>query len=134
MGNFFRMAARKPFSLGAIIFLWMPLIGGALILIALGLRYWYITLAAFLLICMAAGTQADERETKASAARMVFENESLRRRDERLRILEQIGKPTCNGDYSPEAKALWQMYREMEAADQAWWNQAVQEVIRLGGY
>jgi len=109
----------------------MPGIGGVLALAVLGIRYWWITLGAFVLICMIAGTQRDERVTKASKAREAFENESIHRRDARLTILYQIGKPICNGDYSATDKELWKIYHAKESDDEAWWNKAVHILIRL---
>jgi hypothetical protein len=130
------MVIKKPWSAGAICFFWIPLGGGALALVYLGIRYWWISLGAFVLVCMVIGTQRDARETKAQIANENFMNESTRRNNELIRLLAQIGKPTWGngGQYSPEDEARWKVYLEKEAEYQAWWKKTCNEVIELEGY
>ena len=134
--NFINMVIRKPYSAGAICFFWMPLGGGILALLVLGIRYWYISLGAFVLVCMVAGTQRDERESKAQAARENFENESVARNNELIRLLMKIGKPTWGdgGHYSPDDEERWRVYLAKKAEYEIWWKKRCDEVIELEGY
>lgn len=134
--NFLEMVLKKPWSAGAICFFWIPLGGGVLALLVLGIRYWYITLGAFVLVCMVAGTQRDNRESKAQVARENFENESMTRNNELIRLLMKIGKPTWGdgGHYSPEDLELWKVYDAKKSEYDAWWKKTCNEVIELEGY
>jgi len=132
--NFLEMVIKKPWSAGAICLFWMPLGGGALALVYLGIRYWWISLGAFVLICMVIGTQRDERESKAKKAYEDFTNESVARNNHLIWMIERVGKPTCNGRFSPEQELLWEQYREKNAEYAAWWKKTCNEVIELEGY
>ena len=130
------MVIRKPWSAGAICFFWMPLGCGVAALVYYGLKYWYISLGAFVFICMIAGTQRDDRQSKAQIANENFINESTSRNNELIRLLSRIGKPTYGdgGHYSPEDEARWEVYLAKKAEYDAWWKKTCREVIELEGY
>jgi hypothetical protein len=134
--NFLEMVIKKPWSAGAICLFWMPVGGGVLALVYLGIRYWWISLGAFVLVCMVAGTQRDERQSKAQVANENFINESTARNNELIRLLCQIGKPTWGdgGHYSHEDEARWELYLAKKAEYDAWWKKTCDEVIELEGY
>lgn len=97
--NFINMVIRKPWSAGAICFFWMPLGGGVAALVYYGLKYWYISLGAFVFICMIAGTQRDDHNETVGNFRSNFYTESARRNNELIWMIEHVGKPVSNGRF-----------------------------------
>ena len=132
--NFINMVIRKPYSAGAICFFWMPLGCGVLVLLVLGILYWYITLGAFVLVCMVAGTQRDNHNEMVENFRAAFYTESARRNNELIWMIEHVGKPGCNGKFSAAQTELWDQYKQKDTEYQVWWKQMSGKLIELEGY
>lgn len=132
--NFINMVIRKPYSAGAICFFWMPLGCGVLALLVLGILYWYITLGAFVLVCMVAGTQRDNHNEMVENFRSDFYTESARRNNELIWMIERVGKPGCNGKFSAAQTELWDQYKQKDTEYQVWWKQMSGKLIELEGY
>lgn len=132
--NFINMVIRKPYSAGAICFFWMPLGCGVLALLVLGILYWYITLGAFVLVCMVSGTQRDNHNEMVENFRSDFYTESARRNNELIWMIERVGKPGCNGKFSAAQTELWDQYKQKDTEYQVWWKQMSGKLIELEGY
>jgi len=133
--NFVNLIVRKPFSTGAILFFWLPVLGGCGVLLFYGIHYWYVALGAFWVICVIAGTQRD-KETRAERIESELITRQMGRNSELINLINIIRMmPDDNGRPTPEKRAAWKKYMALEEKHE---NESAKERTQIveahGGY
>jgi len=108
----------KLLSPGAILLVWMPVIGGCGFILVYGVQYWYMALGAFgfafFMLMMVFGSQSAQAvsDNERQDAEITEYCDDLRY--QRMSLLGVLGKPVNNGDWSADQKAIWTQIKALE--------------------
>jgi hypothetical protein len=79
--------------------------------------------------------KADSRESEYVRLSGLYGTQQLARRDERIEILNKIGRPECpDGTYSRRQQRLWDKYHGLEKIGKAQTTAEITHLVETRGY